>query len=475
MKNAQNGKQFGFMMACFLTSAIFLTACSKPSENFSQTSQSDSTVASNSTTDTATESPTEGSSDSSIASMTTSTQFADLSEFHASGELTLFQMDPWVDGYSSSDGYYRMIPREDGSLNLCYIDFTTKQEIVLCNQPNCTHDSDSCTSWFPTMLGLNIALPVADKVFIVHGGVMYYDTVLGEERLPHIEIMEPDGSERKQIFTFSASNLIAPEVVEAMARDDENLYFCIENHTEEGRTRELCAVSGRTGKVFKLADLPEVEEKIVGTDGTDLILSYIPYKYDLGADFSELPMNIVRFNLQTQEVTPLFECHVTDVGECVDGQYWLMCGDSFLRGYDLKTGALIQEIEIGLPEGLDTKALFSDGLRDGKLMIHGHRATSTDEPSELFYYAIDINTGETLRLEHTWSDSWGTKYPGRIAAQVGDNFMFIYTTESKQVDYLMQDGSTMDNDYTVYQYAFQPVTDYWNNSQEYTPVSELLE
>ncbi len=26
MKNAKNGKQFGFMMACFLTSAIFLTA-----------------------------------------------------------------------------------------------------------------------------------------------------------------------------------------------------------------------------------------------------------------------------------------------------------------------------------------------------------------------------------------------------------------------------------------------------------------
>lgn len=260
-----------------------------------------------------------------------------------------------------------------------------------------------------------------------------------------------------------------------MAWDNEYLYFCVQTYTEESVTRTLCAVSSRTGKVFSITDLPEVEEKIVGCDGTALIFSYMPHAYEVGTKASEVLAEIDRFDLQTKEVTHLLERPYIDLGECQDGLYWVMSVDGSLRSYDLETGELLSEKTVSHPEGAVVSQLQSDGLYDGKWMVHSHRPSPGDQPAQLDYYAVDVETGTTLPLEYSFTDDWGTKYPGIVVAQVEDTFLFVYDAERREINCPNVDGTTGEITCTIFQYAALPVSDFWNNSKDYTPIVKLLE
>ena len=52
------------------------------------------------------------------------------------------------EGDGNDDGYYRL-SHNDGETHLLYTDYSTGQEIYLCNKPECQHKDESCTSYLP--------------------------------------------------------------------------------------------------------------------------------------------------------------------------------------------------------------------------------------------------------------------------------------------------------------------------------------
>ena len=101
-------------------------------------------------------------------------------------------------------GAYRLAYRADGSSNITYIDYATCSEIYLCNRPNCTHDNESCTSWLP-MDGINKDVFVAgDHLVIIYNGSTSNIEEFGAAAMPHIDIANLDGSERKTLITLDA-------------------------------------------------------------------------------------------------------------------------------------------------------------------------------------------------------------------------------------------------------------------------------
>ena len=53
----------------------------------------------------------------------------------------------------SEEGVYELRSLHPNSVNIVYTDFEKAQTLVLCGQPNCTHDSASCVSYIPIEKG----------------------------------------------------------------------------------------------------------------------------------------------------------------------------------------------------------------------------------------------------------------------------------------------------------------------------------
>lgn len=93
---------------------------------------------------------------------------ADSAQITVLGDLKL--CDPLAGGgAATSDGYYYTLLREDGNLNIHYLDYSTYSDIILCNSPNCTHEDESCGSFIHSN-GLVPSLAVVGDRLLVVGG-----------------------------------------------------------------------------------------------------------------------------------------------------------------------------------------------------------------------------------------------------------------------------------------------------------------
>lgn len=190
----------------------------------------------------------------------------------------LQQSDGWNYGGSGPDGFYFVSAdcREDGSTNLLYLDYATGQQVYLCSQPNCSHDTDACTSYLPYSAGGILSSVVGDRLVLVFPGNLQEaagtDTVL-----PHIETMGLDGSDRKTTVTFGANQVISRPLV----TDGQYLYTRLSTTAEDGSfTARLVRIDPDGGEPEALCDLNQ--EWLKGGAGSRLILwdadqTYVAY------------------------------------------------------------------------------------------------------------------------------------------------------------------------------------------------------
>lgn len=400
--------------------------------------------------------------------------FAPIEDFSPSGELEFLYAGSMTDGYSNENGFYRMMPRADGSNNLCYIDFATQREIYLCNQPNCTHDDDSCTSWFPTSAGIHRPIPVGDSLLVVHGGApsMYED--LGDHALPHIDQMELDGSALEQVCQFDASFSISPLVEDSMVRDDRNLYFTLEEYKEDDTIRWLCAYDVAQKKVFCLSELEEVEEKIVGCSDGLIILSYVTEEYNYETSVLDLTCQIITYDVNSGQITPVTTQHYVDTGVCWNGCYWVMDNAATLRSYDLKSGEICSETNLEFSDALNFNEIQFDGLFGSKMLIHSFVYDIETDHTKLYYYAVDLSNGQVFPLTHVYQSIYGYDMPAIPCAESSGSLLYISDVEQKTVHILLPGGQTVESEYEMYLFSIMPETAYWNNESASIKIDEQL-
>ena len=135
--------------------------------------------------------------------------------------------------------------------------------------------------------------------------------------------------------------------------------------------------------------------------------------------------------------------------------------------FDLNSGEQISSLEVALPEGFDPQNMHGDGLFDGKILAHSFQVSASEEPSKLFYCAVDTQTGEVQLLSFLYQDENGSYYPDTIAAETSGQLLFAYAQEIIPVH--LPDGSIVS--YPYYQYALMDKDAFWNNREDYTVVS----
>lgn len=192
----------------------------------------------------------------------------------------LQQSSGWNYGGMGPDGFYYVSAgsREDGSTNLMYLDYATMQQVYLCSQPNCSHDTDACTSYLPYSAGGILSCVVGKQLILVFPGNLYTGASSGTESvLPHIETMGLDGSNRKTTVTLGANQVISRPLV----TDGTCLYTRLDTTAEDGSfTAQLVRIDPAGGEPEALCTLNQ--EWLKGGAGSRLILwdadqSYFAY------------------------------------------------------------------------------------------------------------------------------------------------------------------------------------------------------
>ena len=95
----------------------------------------------------------------------------------------------------SENGYYYII-KKDNCRNIMFFDKTLGKSTVLCNSPNCTHDTEECSAFLDASLNPSIQY---------YGGYIYY---IGKdkEQNKYLYQMSPTGTERKKLFMLCSAD-----------------------------------------------------------------------------------------------------------------------------------------------------------------------------------------------------------------------------------------------------------------------------
>ncbi|MGC2873633.1 hypothetical protein ACPW7J_12735 [Ihubacter sp. rT4E-8] len=214
---------------------------------------------------------------------------------------------------ASDKGYYYVtedeIELKDGSFgrNIMYVDYATKQEVYLCSNAGCKHDTKDCTAVIAD--GNNECMP------FYQGGKLYLltkdydqgnsvttgfsaDGSFGEtpEVSPAILYsMNPDGTDRKMVYTFEKNLTLNSQVY----GDDSGLYFItskVKMEEMEAEQTYRAAVYDRkvvrldlgSGKVSECCKLDPEEKQalwnswnVVDCAGDKLVLNRTHYKSEM--------------------------------------------------------------------------------------------------------------------------------------------------------------------------------------------------
>lgn len=175
-------------------------------------------------------------------------------------------------------GCYTLGGNGEGEYNLlCYVDYDLAEEIPLCAQPSCGHDSDACTAFVEQ--GKNAFDPQ-----IGDGSTIFFAMIDQEKRQYEIWAADPNGSGRRLLMHgASGTNRHSP-----VAEDDTFLYyfyhFISEAEGEEPevgfRLARVPLAGGESEDVFSWENHygAGVGYEFLGVSGREIAV----YRYDWG-------------------------------------------------------------------------------------------------------------------------------------------------------------------------------------------------
>lgn len=327
------------------------------------------------------------------------------------GQLKYLSASPDNIGYGAEgdQGFYYIQDSTDHS-NLHFIDAASGQDIVLCSSPSCTHDSDACPAYFTSSPYLAFT---GGKLFLL------FDVSGSGEEPGHVDVMEPDGSGRRTVYTFALNQSFGGSV----AGDGRNLYFLLATYEGDSPSMSLARLDLAEGS---LTDLCKVDNStfLMGVACGKLMIKTIGGESGTNEspdDFYTQRHTLKSVDPATGEVTPVLEWAQDEYWELVadDSLYLLSApeGKLHLTVRDLASGS-----DTDYDLGLETKEggyAMSLSARDGVLMFSLF-APGEGNGAGIQRWACTLETGEAQEIK-LYDTVRG--YPFQVMGEVGDQLV----------------------------------------------------
>lgn len=366
-------------------------------------------------------------------------------------------------GGFGKDGLYFVTPwaRSDGSFNLWYADYDTRSILPLCAQPNCSHTGDSCTSYISLSPGGVLPEVIGNQLVLFYLGQTHGYDEEGQSANPRLEVMELDGSERRETLSFSPNQMVE----KPMLTDGEIIYARLTTYLANETKAELIGIDPTQGTYKVICSLDaDQNERIWGCAGPYLIL-YRNQQQESGFE-------LCRLNLQTMECETIYQWDETQAYPALYGDT-LVYQNQTDRSFHLLNVRSMEDIALQqyvLPEqGADTWVTVYD-YDQGQLLFEEVVTNSqTKHLEEERFYTLRADT-ETLQEWSLVYSYLGKMTPvTRITDIDGEHYLVVVSEEDVSVP---EEG--MDNyaSGAKQQYASIAKTDYWAGNANFSLFGE---
>ncbi|MEG0367280.1 MAG: hypothetical protein RR585_10615 [Coprobacillus sp.] len=192
-------------------------------------------------------------------------------------------------GDGNENGYYhiKMTDKQDRTQsNICYYDYTSKKEVILCNKPECQHQDETCTSYIMLPTLSNRLFVYKNTVFMIQlRGIQIDSLGQRQDTGPKIVKRNLDGSDPQDVYILEdgyrfdyANFAIANDILYIKVVKNKDYKVDKESTMRVNIEEKLYAINLKTGEGKSILDF--MDKDIVGTDGRQFILSSTIYKED---------------------------------------------------------------------------------------------------------------------------------------------------------------------------------------------------
>lgn len=391
----------------------------------------------------------------------------------ASLEKTLMEAGP-----TSADGIYRVTSpwnrKEEHVLNIVYGDRASKQMMPLCADPNCEHNTDSCTSFVP-----------ADSAFLeVVGDQLAAICTIHEQDMEQswVMTMDLDGSNHKTVLTLAGGQVFENPIF----TDGTGLYAQVKTYGQDVQ-KQFVRIDLQTGKMEEIVPLDTKQnEWVKGCTKDSLIL----YRYQAGpngeiSEQGEYGSEYCLLNLQTKERTPVFQWNEglfknklqMDVRLLQDKVIWADPDDRHyhIKEIELGTETVVDSYEIK-PTPREGGNVFSDVLakKEEKLLIREQFYDSQNRSLKQRFFVLNTKTGE----QKDWNLTYKEEAKGEDSAVVilgqWEDAYFVeregYLTEAGKNN---QEGVPLTGEPYRSTHSLILKEDYWNGIPNFEDFTEI--
>lgn len=386
------------------------------------------------------------------------------------------------EGCGNTNGYYYLAGDEqydaagNAYINIRYIDYQSRQDIVLCNKPDCKHDNENCTSYVNTRDALVLAGD--NKLFLlcdIYTAVMF--SMGGENSLmenePTIYTMNLDGSDRQKAAVLESGTELQSS--EYLIKGDKLYLVVSKAMLKEGDStqmvnvsQELMELDTQKKSVRTVCDLQN--QRIFGVWDQNIIIRKENYEKDPAemtdseyqVSWNSMKVNFYTLNLETGATEDAFETDYRSTENITVGDGKIYFGkykDKVLNCYDLQT----KETSI-LTEKLPAGSVAD--IVDGRIIYYcTDDAELNAEYTES--YVIDTETGEVTEHNLFVNKPF---IPVRILADAGEYYLVVS-------DCLYEEETTWagTEQINILKYIRTLISkeDFWNCNPNYLSITEV--
>ena len=357
-----------------------------------------------------------------------------------------------------SAGYYRIDTVFENQANIIYIDFAEQKEIFLCEQPGCSHQTDSCRSYLP--LDEDLAIPA---LYTVGDHLVFMQTAASETKPAHILIANLDGSERRQLAEFPGNYVLST----SLFTDDSFLYLTVDvNEPETAEsTKEIISVNLKDGTIKELYSYPKnvPTPYIAGALQQYLVMASLLTDSE-GAMFLEYRLFDIEDSEMRSEEFAL--CDIQSTGSFIDGEllYEIDYANKMIRTTSVLTG---QKNEVNYSSVFDNAGISDSNHKVAVFPVDGSllriEILPSAEHDDFREFLFDMQSGEScsFTLLKDYNQDVIT-----LMAKFGDSYLVCK-------DWIMSNGSDsqgMPQIKFVPQYALIRAEDYRASNDRCTPI-----